>query len=69
MMNPNKALFYTVDELLSEEFDRYMELLRPTETEFYNSYFAARVVKETGVRHKPVDPEETKTPPAAPQQA
>ncbi len=53
-------LFYTVDELLTEEFDRYMELLRPTETEFYNKYFAARVVNDTGIRHRLGDREETK---------
>ena len=45
-------LFDQVDELLNEEFDRYMELLRSTETEFYNKYFAARVIKDTGVRHR-----------------
>ena len=45
-------LFDKADELLNEEFDRYMELLRPTETELYNKYFSARVVKDTGVRHK-----------------
>ena len=62
-------LFDTVDEMLTEEFDRFMELLRPTETEFYNTYFAARVVKETGVRHRSSDPEAGKTPPQTPQQA
>jgi len=45
-------LFDKADELLNEEFDRYMELLRPTETELYNKYFSARVVKDMGVRHK-----------------
>ncbi len=44
-------LFDKADELLNEEFDRYMELLRPTETELYNKYFSARVIKDTGVRH------------------
>ncbi len=62
-------LFNEVDELLTDEVDRFMELLRNKEPEFYNKYFAARVVKETGVRHKPVEPEEIKTPPAVPQQA
>ena len=45
-------LFDKVDELLHEEIDRYMELLRPTETELYNKYFSARVVKDTGIRHR-----------------
>ena len=64
-------LFYTVDELLAEEFDRYMELLRPTETEFYNTYFAARIVKDTGKRHRTNGDAEgaAKTPPPAPPQA
>lgn len=69
-------LFNEVDELLTDEVDRFMELLRSKEPEFYNKYFAARVVKETGVRHRPAtaggspgEPDEAKTPPAAPQQA
>jgi len=45
------ALFDKVDELLEEEIDRFMELLRPMDTEFYNTYHAARVVKDTGARH------------------
>lgn len=45
-------LFNQIDELLNEEFDRYMELLRSSDTEFYNKYFAARVIKDMGVRHK-----------------
>lgn len=45
-------LFARADDMLNEEFDHFMELLRPTETELYNKYFAARVVKDTGVRHK-----------------
>ena len=58
-------LFDKVAELLNEEFDRYMELLRSTETEFYNKYFAARVVKDIGVRHKanaPAPPAPATTP-------
>lgn len=48
-------LFDKADEILNEDLDRFMEILRPTETEFYNKYFAARVVKDTGVRHRPVN--------------
>ena len=54
-------LFEKADELLNEEFDRFMELLRTTQSEFYNKYFTARVIKDTGVRHKtngePIVPE------------
>ena len=58
-------LFDKADDILNEELDRFMEMLRSTETEFYNKYFAARVVKDTGVRHKPTNgttpvPEPTK---------
>jgi hypothetical protein len=46
-------LFDKADELLNEDFDRYMELMRPTNTELYNKYFSARVVKDMGMRHRP----------------
>lgn len=46
-------LFYKIDELLEEEIDPAMELIRGTNTQFYNGYFALRVVKDTGVRHRP----------------
>ncbi len=52
-------LFDKADELLNEEFDRYAELVRPTDTELYNKYFSARVVKDMGLRHRPMS-----TPPA-----
>ncbi|MDD8018847.1 MAG: hypothetical protein PHP42_10780 [Bacteroidota bacterium] len=45
-------LFDKADELLSEEIDRFMEMLRANETEFYNMYFSVRVVKDTGARHR-----------------
>jgi hypothetical protein len=45
-------MFDNADDLLREELDRYMELLRPTEVEFYNKYFSARLVRDTGVRHR-----------------
>jgi hypothetical protein len=47
-----KELFRGADELLNHEIDRYMEILKPTESEFYNAYSAARSTKETGVRHR-----------------
>jgi hypothetical protein len=46
-------LFYSIDDMLEEEIDPAMELIRGTNTQFYNGYFALRVVKDTGVRHKP----------------
>jgi hypothetical protein len=30
-----------------------MELIRGANTQFYNEYFTLRVVKDTGIRHKP----------------
>jgi hypothetical protein len=45
-------LFDKADELLHEELDRYMELIRGAEREFYNKYFSARVVKDIGIRHR-----------------
>ncbi len=45
-------LFRQADELLREELDRCMELLRATEQQFYTEYFAARIVKDLGLRHR-----------------
>lgn len=45
--------FYKIDEILEEEIDPAMELIRATNTQFYNEYFALRVVKDTGIRHRP----------------
>ena len=59
-------LFDKADELLNEDFDRYFELLRPTDTELYNKYFSARVVKDMGMRHRPVATPPTPVPVAAP---
>jgi hypothetical protein len=46
-------LFAKADEILNEEIDPAMELIRATKTQFYNQYFTLRVVKDTGIRHKP----------------
>ena len=46
-------LFAKVDGILEEEIDPAMELIRASETQFYNEYFALRVIKDTGVRHRP----------------
>ena len=45
--------FYKIDEIFEEEIDPAMELIRASNTQFYNEYFALRVVKYTGIRHKP----------------
>lgn len=49
-------LFALVDELLNEELDRLVELLRESNTNFYNEYFAARVIKDLGIRHREAKP-------------
>jgi len=48
-----EGLFGKVDNILDEEFDRYMELFRPTETEFYIKYFAARFIKDRALGKGP----------------
>ncbi|MGD1046586.1 MAG: hypothetical protein ABR936_14865, partial [Bacteroidota bacterium] len=48
-----EELFAKADEILEEEIDPAMELIRATKTQFYNEYFTLRVVKDTGVRHRP----------------
>ena len=54
------ALFKQADDLLEKHIDNNMESLRKGEPEFYNQYYAARQIKEVGVRHNP------KTAPQAP---
>ena len=44
-------LFAKVDGILEEEIDPAMELIRANKTQFYNEYFALRVVKDTGDLH------------------
>jgi len=41
-------LFESTDDLLSEQLDHLIELLREKESAFYNQYFAARVVYDLG---------------------
>lgn len=50
------GLFGKADELINEEIDHYIELIRPSETEFYNKYYAARVIKDIGIRHRHDEP-------------
>jgi len=53
-------LFAKADDLLENEIDRQMELLREAYREFYNEYFAARVIRDLGIVH---EPEPTPAPP------
>jgi hypothetical protein len=46
-------LFVKVDGILEEEINPAMELIRASKTQFYNEYFALRLIKDTGVRHRP----------------
>ena len=58
-------LFDQMDELLKDELDRLIETVRESERDFYNEYFAARVIKDIGIRHtKPNQPPPTPPPPA-----
>ncbi len=51
-----KALFNQADEMLYDDMDRLIELLRESNGEFYNEYFAARVIKDLGIRHRTDEP-------------
>lgn len=55
-------LFDQTDDVLTEDLDRLMELVRESQTDFYNKYFAARVIKDIGFRHKPTPPPPTPPP-------
>ncbi len=46
-------LYDKADSMLTDEIDNMIEMLKGTETQFYNEYFAARVTKDVGLRHKP----------------
>ena len=45
-------LFKQADDILREELDQLMELLRASEPQFYTEYFTARVIKDLGLRHR-----------------
>lgn len=47
--------FDSADEILSEHMDTMMELVRPDNTQFYNQYFSARVIKDLGAGRKITD--------------
>ncbi len=48
-------LFSQADSLL-DRIDAMMQLLRAKATQFFNEYFAARVIKDVGIRHRPEAP-------------
>ena len=50
-------LFDEADRVLTEEIDRLMEMMLGPNPQFYNEYFAARVIKDLGIRHRaPAEP-------------
>lgn len=44
-------LFAKAYIVLKDELEHLMQIFRLTESEFYNDYRAARVIKDVGVRH------------------
>lgn len=49
------GLFAEADSVL-EQIDAIMELMRANSVQFYNEYFAARVIKDVGIRHRAEEP-------------
>lgn len=58
------TLFSDADKLLEKHIDNMMEMYRTKDPELYNQYFATRVIKNLGLRHKP--PNNQNNPPAPP---
>jgi len=56
-------LFDKADELLKDEADGIVEVVKESHPDFYNQYFAARVIKDLGGSHTKPD-DEDKTPPS-----
>jgi hypothetical protein len=48
-------LFASIDETLKEDIDRMMEGVKSDNIDFYNKYFAARVIKDIGGSHAKTD--------------
>jgi hypothetical protein len=42
--------FDNADEILKDELDTFMELVRTKNNDFYNQFQAARVVKDLGIK-------------------
>jgi len=47
-----EELIAEADAILSEKIDKYAELLREGDPQFYDGYFEARMVKNAGIRHR-----------------
>ena len=50
-----EELIDDADGTLDDEIDRYMEYLRESDAQFYKEYFERRVIRDAGVRHRPVE--------------
>jgi hypothetical protein len=48
-------LFASIDETLKEDIDRMMDGVKSDNIDFYNKYFAARVIKDFGGSHTKTD--------------
>jgi len=61
------GLFDKTDDLLNDEVDAIVEVVKETQPDFYNQYFGARVIKDLGGKHGGNDtPTEPPTPPEQP---
>ncbi|MDP3148340.1 MAG: hypothetical protein Q8N83_04330 [Ignavibacteria bacterium] len=60
------GLFDKTDDLLNEEADRIVGVLKESKPDFYNQYFAARVIKDLGGRRGGGENPEEPTPPPEP---
>ena len=46
-------LFDNADETLKKDLDKLIELVKKDAPQFYNAYYAARVIKDLGHRSRP----------------
>jgi hypothetical protein len=62
----NLQMYFTeADDILNEDMDRMLEMFNQSQPGFYNEYFAARVIKQLGIRHEVEEPV-IPTPPTPP---
>ena len=45
-------MFNEADDILEEELDRFVDKFKTRDTDFYEGYYAARNIKNLGVRHR-----------------
>jgi hypothetical protein len=57
-----EALFAQADDLLTTQLDTMVEFYRDANPVFYEGYFVARSIRNTGVRHAQLAPLPTQTP-------